>query len=234
MKYLANLWIWISWVGLAVADMPAKKEPPPEATGTTQQMTDIHDIKPALNPGMDLVWLYWLLATLAILALAVLGWWLWQKRKKRPQAVYAPPPVAPETEAYGLLDALAADGSTDVKHFYFRLSAIVRGYVERRFEIPAAEMTTEELLPQVDRLPLALDLTQALKSFCRTADPIKFAGAAVNQSRMSEDLAFARTFVRQTTQATQPEAENNEKDQTTASIEDREPKQIALFEENAG
>jgi hypothetical protein len=162
-------------------------------------MTDIHDIKPALAMGHDLRWLYGTLAVLFLLALAVLVWRYWKKRGKPATADSAPPPLPPDAEALQLMDALAADGHLDPKQFYFRLSAVVRRYIERRFDIPAAEMTTEELLPRVDHLPMEPALSQTLKTFCRAADPVKFAGAPADPGRMARDLAFARDLVRRTT-----------------------------------
>jgi hypothetical protein len=162
------------------------------------RMTDIHDIKPVLEMGPDLTWLYWAAGILVILAMAWQGWRVWKKRAKGLSSIPTPPPIAPDVEAYNALDALAADEGVVPKQFYFRLSAIVRRYIERRYAIPAAEMTSEELLPRVDRLPLAPDLTQLLKEFCRKADPIKFAGAAAPPDRLPGDLAFAREFVRRT------------------------------------
>jgi hypothetical protein len=169
-------------------------------------MTDIHDIKPALAMGHDLRWLYWTLAALALLALAALIWRRWRKRAKPAAADNGPPPLPPDAEALQLLDALAADGDLDPKQFYFRLSNIVRLYVERRFAIPAAEMTTEELLPRVDRLPMEAELAQTLKAFCHAADPVKFAGAPAGTDRMAHDLAFARNFVHRTTVPAEPMA----------------------------
>lgn len=226
MKYWTSLWIWMGWAGLALAEGSPGNQTPPNAVDAAKTMTDIHDIKAALDPGADLVWLYWLLAALALAALVVLGLWIRKRSKKGPRAAVEPAPVAPEAEAYGLLDALAADGGIDGKGFYFRLSAIVRRYVERRFEFPAAEMTTEELLPRLDRLPLAGDLARSLKSFCRLTDPIKFAGAAVNPGRMGQDLAFAREFVQRTTQAAQAELSNGVKNQDKGPVEPQDPKQL--------
>jgi len=96
------------------------------------------------------------------------------------------------------LDALAAETGLPSKQVFFRLSAILRRYVERRYHFPAAEMTTEELLPNVDRLALDRSLATAFKGFCQEADPIKFAGAMANQERAQEHLAFCRDFVCQT------------------------------------
>jgi hypothetical protein len=170
-------------------------------------ITDIHDIKPALAMGHDLRWLYWSLAILAFLALAALAWRRWQKRGKPAATESAPPPLPPDAEALQLLDALAADDHLDTKQFYFRLSAVVRRYIERRFDIPAAEMTTEELLPRVDRLPLEPELAQNLKTFCRAADPVKFAGTPAEPGRMAHDLAFARDLVSRTSVPAEPTAD---------------------------
>jgi hypothetical protein len=162
-------------------------------------MTDIHDIKPILAVGDDWPWLYMALAmaVLMIVALWIRRWW---KRRERPALSRpAAPAVAADEEAYGALDALAAENAMAPKQFYFRLSAVLRRYVERRFDFPAAEMTTEELLPRMDQLPLDRALAGQFESFCRFADPVKFAGAGARQDRLARDLAFARDFVRQTT-----------------------------------
>jgi hypothetical protein len=192
-------------------------------------MTDIHDIKPALAMGHDLRWLYWALATLVLLALAALVWRQWRKRT-RPAATdrTTPPPLPPDTEALKQLDALAADGGLDPKQLYFRLSAIVRRYIERRFSIPAAEMTTEELLPRMDRLPVAPELAQTLKSFCRAADPIKFAGAPADTNRLAHDLAFARDFVHRTSVPEEPASEKADDDLPPAAVQENASKLLAL------
>ncbi len=160
------------------------------------RMTDIHDIKPPLEMGVDLAWLYWMAGILALLALIYLVWRLWQRRERATHASPAPAPLAPDVLAYQALDALAADDSVDAKQFYFRLSAILRRYIEGRYTLPAAEMTTEELLPRIDGLTLPVDLVQPLKTFCRATDPIKFAGSIPAPESMARDLAFARDFVR--------------------------------------
>jgi len=227
-----HLGIWTIWIPSTLAAGPGSEAAPspalPMAGANATRMTDIHDIKPPLNPGADLRWLYWALAIAAALLLAALAWRLWKKRKKLPGAEMAPPPIPAETEAYQMLDALAADGNLSSKQFYFRLSAIPRRYIERRYDIPAAEMTTEELLPQVDRLPLGLELAQPLKAFCRGADPIKFAGVFAEQNRMAQDLSFARNFVRETTAetATTEAAENNAKECPSGQLDRTIMKQL--------
>jgi hypothetical protein len=190
-----------AWAEDAIDRMPA-------TTGSsTTAMTDIHDIKPALSMGADLAWLLWVAGGLAMLALGVLAWWLWQRQRPSSAGAAAPAPaIPPEVVAFEELDALAAFAETDPKRFYFELSAVLRRYIESRYGFPAAEMTTEELLPRLDRLPLEPELAAPLKAFCREADPIKFAGAAAAMERRLKDLAFARDFIRRTTPE-QPPAE---------------------------
>ena len=160
-------------------------------------MKDIHDIKPLLAVGIDWGWLPWLLAILAAAAVIGLFWWWWRRRP--PQAIVAEPLPTPEAEALAALDALAAERSIDGKRFYFDLTAILKRYLERRYAIPAAEMTVEELLPQVARLPLNSEMAEPLKALCRLAEPIKFADAAADPGRMPSDLVFVRDLVQRTT-----------------------------------
>lgn len=164
-------------------------------------MTDIHDIKPVLAFDAHWQWWVWLLIALALAFVAALIWWLRRRRSLTGQKDLATPAIPPDVEALQQLDALTARGTGNPKRFYFSLSAVLRHYVERRFDFPAAEMTTEELLPQVRRLPLEDTLAQDFKRFCLSSDPIKFADAIADQTRMSQDIAFARQFVEQTTMA---------------------------------
>lgn len=162
-------------------------------------MQDIHDIKPALAPGADLQWVLWAAAALIVIALAALAWWWWRKRRLGPQVEAPVPELPPHTLALAQLDELAGSDCLEGKLFYFRLSAILRGYMEKMYAFPAAEMTTEELMPRIGRLPLSPDLAGLLQAFCRATDPVKFAGAPADTGRMAADLAFVRRFVHETT-----------------------------------
>ena len=180
--------------------------------GNATPMTDIHDIKPLLSMGPDLQWLYWVLGAMGLAGLALLAWYLWRRRKKPAPSIPAPRPLPPHIEAYQALDALEAQARISGKQYYFKLSAILRRYLERRYGFPAAEMTTEELLPRLDGLPLDADLAPALKAFCRSADPIKFAGADASRNRMHDHMAMARHFIRQTTAEEEAASEDASKD----------------------
>ncbi len=186
--------------------------------GNATPMTDIHDIKPLLSMGPDLQWLYWVLGALAIGGLVLIAWYLWRRRNKAEPSTAAPPPVPPHIEAFQALDALAAQTGISAKQYYFGLSAILRRYLERRYGFPAAEMTTEELLPRLDGLPMDANLSRAVKDFCRSADPIKFAGADASRNRMHDHMTMARRFIRQTTAEEEAASEDASKDKPAESL----------------
>ena len=174
-------------------------KPDPAATSAT--MTDIHDIKPPVAIPVWPMWPRYLLVVLAVLLAAGLGLWFWRRAHRAAEAVRQPPPIPPEVTALEALQRLAADRQTamDGQTFYFRLSAILRNYVDQRFQLGASQMTTEEFVPRVETLDLARDLKRPLVTLCQGADPIKFAKAEVRGEKMQSDLAFVQDFVKQTT-----------------------------------
>jgi hypothetical protein len=87
----------------------------------------------------------------------------------------------------------------DGKTFYFSLSAILRRYLQERFGMHAPEMTTEELLPELETLHLDSKLYDGLVQLYCGADPIKYAGERPQIRQMELDLAFARNFINGTT-----------------------------------
>jgi hypothetical protein len=218
--------LWAATAGASNGAVPARPpghgSDPAPGDGNITQMADIHDIKPVLEIGHDWLWAAYLAVGVgALVGLLLLARWLWNRRKEPPTRISAPPPIPPDKEAYAALDALAADKTLAPKQFYFQLSAVLRRYIERRFHFPAAEMTTEELLPQVNRISLDPSLALELKGFCRQTDPIKFAGAAARQDRLARYLAFTRNFVRETTE-TQEHIENQNNHKAKKNMENRE------------
>lgn len=213
-KRVLLIWIlWILFIGTAWTQEPqAVPDTPPAVQGQTAQtgqgadtstgaasMTDIHDIKPLVpvpvpvSPAVIAMWA----AILLLAAGAVLGGWLlWKKRRKSPveeiEAV-----LSPEDTALSQLRALSPD-MADGKRFYFRLSAILRQYLEGRFDIGGLEMTTEELLPHVESMTLERDLKRNMKRFLISCDPVKFAGAPTHRELMEKDRDFVRGFVEKT------------------------------------
>jgi hypothetical protein len=96
-------------------------------------------------------------------------------------------------EDRGPPDAPAAD------HWFVTLSAIVRRYLELRYEIRAPELTTEEfLLVATARPELHGEHRQLLTSFLERCDRVKFAGYRPDADESMASLKAARGFIEDT------------------------------------
>lgn len=183
----------------AAASAPVRSFVPP--------MADINDIKPLVAvpvPG-DIprgVW-YALLGVLGAALLGAGGFYLW-KKKRRGGRTAVPPPPPPEAVAREALDALGVDSHIGDKLFYFRLSAILRAYLDGRFGLEAMEMTTEELVPLLDRLAMERTLKSGVREFLAFSDPVKFADASPAHGRRERDIDFVLELVEKTTAAVAP------------------------------
>ena len=86
-----------------------------------------------------------------VLALIVLVWW-WRKRT---QPEFTLPAAPPHEIAFAALDDLRkanTDSPAALRTFYFKLSEIVRSYVENRFGINATDLTTEEIISHLGNI----------------------------------------------------------------------------------
>lgn len=139
----------------------------------------------------------WLLASAGLLGAGLLLWGgarALRRRRARPA-----PPVPPVVWA---LRELARLEQTDwfepqrVREFYYRLSEIVRVYIERQFGLRAPEMTSEEfmgmLVRQGDALPCDRD---RLRAFLEACDVVKYAAFRPRREDAEEALRAARAFV---------------------------------------
>ena len=134
------------------------------------------------------------------LAAAVLIWWLIRRRAKRgahqPAEVAATVFRSPEEEALEDLALLEQEKTRPPADFYFRLSAIFRRYLQRRFEIDAPEMTTEELLPRLSTPAFERETQAAIKTFLRFGDQVKFARVRPDPADITAHLGLVREMVK--------------------------------------
>ncbi|HWU89851.1 MAG TPA: hypothetical protein VN253_21465, partial [Kofleriaceae bacterium] len=105
-------------------------------------------------------------------------------------------------EAVSALRALEDRGAPDAAMadaWFVELSAIVRRYLEQRYEIRAPELTTEEfLLVATARPELGETHRGLLSSFLERCDRVKFAGYRPDAEESLATLAAARGFVEDT------------------------------------
>lgn len=86
----------------------------------------------------------------------------------------------------------------DYKHYYSELSDILRGYIDERFDVPALELTTQELLKKTKHISTLKRYRANIKSFLQSADLVKFAKASLNHEQATNDTQIVTDFIKST------------------------------------
>ena len=160
---------------------------------------DIRDIKPPFSAGKPSLWWLWALLVLAAAGTGVfvLVRWLQRRRAARP----APPPPPPYEEAMEALRVLEMDNLLRqgmVQAYVFRLSEILKRYLERRFSFNAQEFTTEEILAWLHASTLARPARASAEWFMRESEPVKFARFLPDDLTLEQMGREVRSFVEET------------------------------------
>ena len=163
----------------------------------------MRDIKPPFT--IPLSWediaLY---AAIVIVAagLGYLGYRLWRKRRRKLAGdVYTPPPRPAHVIA---LEALADLRSRKlwqqgmVKEYHSELTEIFRRYFEHRYNVPALEETTDEIVSGLRGIRIADGLLGQAEVILRRADLVKFAKAAPTATDHEDSYRGVVAFVDKT------------------------------------
>ena len=123
-------------------------------------------------------------------------------RALRRRALRPSPPVLPEIWALRALEELAGEdwfAGGRMREYYYRVTEIIRSYVERKFGLAAPEMTTEEFLATLARDQGALPYDAGrLRDFLEACDFVKYAAFQPRRADAEDVLATARAFVHAT------------------------------------
>lgn len=166
------------------------------------QQGDIKPIANIIEPPKS--WLDYLPYALAItLLLSILSGFVWWKRRRKSIAEPNLPPtpiLPPHTLAQQQLlhlDQKQWWQQGKVKQYYTDLSNILRQYIEARYQKPALEQTTNEILQSLNT-QLNPNELQKLKDTLFAADMVKFAKATPTVEQHIAALQNAQQFVTNT------------------------------------
>ncbi|HXH19682.1 MAG TPA: hypothetical protein VNJ07_11435 [Chitinophagales bacterium] len=86
----------------------------------------------------------------------------------------------------------------EVKRYYSELSEIIREYIERRFDIPALESTTDEIMARINVTGITGKLQDEFRLMLQTSDLVKFAKAYPVPDEHTRNLAVCYELVKAT------------------------------------
>lgn len=179
------------------------------------QEEDIKDIKPPVRIPINW-WMIALWILIGLILIVVLTYLYKKYFKKKPVEKTVEPKkvkIPSHIAALANLDKLESEKLWQngfIKDYHSRITEIIREYFEKRFGLPALEMTTSESLNNLAYHPEASGVLFVTEKFLNNADLVKFAKyqplATVNEEMMKQ----AREIVNMTvpTNHTQREESN--------------------------
>jgi hypothetical protein len=166
---------------------------------------EIFDIKGVQKPPFVLGdYLMETLLFLLIYGLVLLSIWLYLRKKYRKSTAEDLTPeslLPPHVVAIMELDRLRSEKLWKLgknKQYYTELSEILRKYIERRFQINALEMTSEEILILFKRDKTTQSVYQNLRQILQLSDLVKFAKIEPLESENELSIMNSYLFVNQT------------------------------------
>jgi len=155
----------------------------------------------------------WRIPVAAIVSLTIAVWIMRMWQRHRIAAAERVIIVPPYDWAKQEFARLLGEGFLEkrlFKDFYYRVSGIVRGYIERRFALAAPEMTTEEFLTETADDPRFAGESQwEFRRFLDACDMVKYAKYAPQDAEAQAVLRTAMEFVERTrpSEESKPERE---------------------------
>jgi hypothetical protein len=164
---------------------------------TTKGFKPIKDIVGVKSSWLDYIW--YIVAALIFIALAVVViiYFIKNKKTEIPVTKYQPKETLQEW-AMRELNTLEAEQlwqKGKIKEYYSRLTDILRSYVEQRFNTPAMELTTDEILLSAKRHPEMKMYYEQLANTLFTADLAKFAKAQPMEHEHVQSMELTKNFI---------------------------------------
>lgn len=147
-------------------------------------------------------YIWWIFAVLAII-IVLLYFFVFKNKKEEIEKVIIPllPPYEEAIEKLQQLDDKLLWQNNKVKKYYSELTEIVRGYIERELNVPALEITTDELIDlladfnDVKSIETDKETIYKLKKLLQESDLVKFAKSKPMAHQIEQDRKDAKTVI---------------------------------------
>jgi hypothetical protein len=197
------------------------------AVDTSQAIMDIKGPWGIPFQWREYLWILFVVLGILFIAGALLYYYMRRKKGLPLFPMRTVPALPPHTEAIMALDKIKKEKiwrSGLVKDYYTNLTDTLRIYIERRFEIPAPELTSAETIDALQSSQMDNNLCLELNHILQIADMVKFAKGNPASTENENCLEKAYTFVLQTAPSEQEEVNeslhvtNSEKTEKTTEL----------------
>lgn len=152
---------------------------------------DIKDVKQPIKIPLDwktiLLWAFIIILVIGLIVWGVLYYRKKQAAKKGIIKVIEKKPYEAALESLKELEAKQLWQKGQIKTYHSELTDIIRRYFENRFYIRALEMTTSELIQQLNQVKDAREILDTTSAFLNNADMVKFA-KYIPMDRVNEEM----------------------------------------------
>jgi hypothetical protein len=186
--------------------------------------TAIRDIKQPIHVPVGFFEVFpWVLMGLGVLIIAGgLIYYLRQRKRNKPVFKVLRPEEPAHVVALRELDKLKEEKlwqKNEFKQYYTRLTGVIRIYLEKRYQIPAMEQTSHEILQDWKAHKASVpDLYDNLRQLLNLADLVKFAKEKPVPSDNEVNLENAYEFVRLTKPVLHLTDEESEEDGARSNV----------------
>ena len=172
--------------------------------------SDVRGIKPPVSLDKRYFKLYIIIAIVfgVLLLVAIVLHYVYHRKQIETESI--PEPLSAHQIAYNDLESLRAMdlvSKGQIKEYYYRLSNIVRHYIENRFKLMAPERTTEEFLIEMTVTGKLTGVHKELVgNFLEHCDMVKFAAYGPDSREIESSFNSAKKLVDETREVVQEEA----------------------------
>lgn len=159
-----------------------------------------HDIKEIIEvDAKPFDWTYWIMGAVTVLVIAVLLWQMLKGRKKNEaKEEFTGTKLSPYEQAVQEMKKLK-EGQLpekgEMKMYYTRLTDIFRVFLQRQFNQPMLQSTTDEILVHLNGDKLQREKLGPLAETLRVADAVKFAKYGSSVSEGSEGFKIIEEII---------------------------------------
>ena len=169
--------------------------------------SDVRGIKPPVSLDKRYFKLYIIIAIVfgVLLLVAIVLHYVYHRKQTEMESI--PEPLSAHQIAYNDLESLRAMdlvSKGQIKEYYYRLSNIVRHYIENRFKLMAPERTTEEFLIEMTVTGKLTGVHKELVgNFLEHCDMVKFAAYGPDSREIESSFSSAKKLVDETREVVQ-------------------------------